>query len=99
MAYVVIALCFALSGGIVGRLKGSSFVLWFLISGLVPVFGLLAAVAYRSESDELQRLCPRCGRVIKLYDAVCTRCGLDLEFPAEQELVAPEAVQRRVSGP
>jgi hypothetical protein len=98
MAYVVIALCFAFSGGIVGRLKGSSFVLWFLISGLVPVLGLLAAVAYRSESEELQRLCPRCGRVIKLYDAVCTRCGLDLEFPSEEELVAPEAAQRRVSG-
>jgi hypothetical protein len=98
MAYVVIALCFALSGGIVGRLKGSSFVLWFLISGLVPVLGLLAAVAYRSESDELRRRCPRCGRVIKLYDAVCTRCGLDLEFPADEELVAPEAVQRRISG-
>jgi hypothetical protein len=98
MAYVVIALCFALAGGIVGRLKGSSFVLWFLISGLVPVFGLLAAVAYRSDSDEMQRRCPRCGRVIKLYDTVCMRCGLDLEFPAEQELVAPETVQRRVSG-
>lgn len=97
MAYVVIALCFALAGGIVGRLKGSSFVLWFLISGLVPFFGLLAAIFYRSESDEMRRRCPRCGRVIKLYDAVCTRCGLDLEFPAEDELVAPEAVQRHHS--
>jgi hypothetical protein len=94
MAYVVIAICFALAGGIVGRTKGSSFFLWFLISGLVPVLGLLAAVAYRRETDELQRRCPRCGRVIKLYDAVCTRCGLDLEFPGEDELVAPESVQR-----
>jgi hypothetical protein len=99
MPYLVIAFCFALAGGIVGRLKGSSFVLWFLISGLVPVLGLLAAVAFRSERDELRRRCPSCGRVIKLYDTVCTRCGLDLEFPAEQELVAPEAVQRRVAGP
>ena len=40
MAYLVIALCFALAGGIVGRIKGSSFFLWFLISGLVPVIGL-----------------------------------------------------------
>jgi hypothetical protein len=98
MAYVVIAVCFALAGGIVGRIKGSSFVLWFLISGLVPVLGLLAAVAYRSDRDELQRRCPRCGRVIKLYDTVCTRCGLDLDFPDEQELVAPEAVQRATRG-
>ena len=93
MAYVVIALCFALAGGIVGRIKGSSFLLWFLISGLVPVGGLLAAVLYRYERDELQRRCPRCGKVVKLYDAVCTRCGTDLEFPAEEELVAPAAVQ------
>src|SRR5260370_3144616 len=97
MAYVVIALCFALSGGIVGRLKGSSFVLWFLISGLVPVLGLLAAVAYRSESDELQRRCPRCGRGIKLYDAVFTPCGLHLEFPAHADLVAPAAAHQRGS--
>lgn len=94
MAYVVIAFSFALAGGIVGRIKGSSFLLWFLISGLVPVLGLLAAVAYRRESDELQRRCPRCGKVIKLYDTVCMRCGLDLEFPDERELVAAESVQR-----
>ena len=94
MAYVVIALCFAFAGGIVGRTKGSSFFVWFLISGLVPVAGLLAAVLYRNDSAELQRRCPRCGRVTKLYDAVCTRCGLDLEFPDEEQLVAPQAVQR-----
>src|SRR5438270_249573 len=41
MAYVIIALCFAVSGGIVGRIKGSSFWLWFLISGAVPFLGLL----------------------------------------------------------
>ena len=33
MLYVVIALFFGLAGGIVGRLKGSSFFLWFLICG------------------------------------------------------------------
>ena len=43
MAYVIIAVCFGLSGGIIGKLKGSSFTLWFLISGLVPFLGLLAA--------------------------------------------------------
>ena len=32
MAYVIIAFCFGLSGGIVGKIKGSSFFLWFLIS-------------------------------------------------------------------
>jgi hypothetical protein len=81
MAYVIIALCFGLAGGLVGRIKGSSFILWFLISAAVPFFGLLAAVAYRYESDELRRRCPRCGRVTKIYDAICTRCGTELEFP------------------
>ncbi len=81
MAYVIIAVCFGLSGGIVGRIKGSSFVLWFLISGAVPFFGLLAALAYRFDRDELRRVCPNCGRVTQIYDALCTRCGTELEFP------------------
>lgn len=89
MAYVVIALCFGLSGGIVGKLKGSSFVLWFLISGLVPFFGLLAAIAYRFERDEFRRQCPTCGHTTKIYDALCTRCGNELEFP--EVAVAPES--------
>ena len=44
MAYVIIAVFFGVWGGIVGRTKGSSFVLWFLISGAVPVLGLIAAL-------------------------------------------------------
>jgi ribosomal protein S27AE len=81
MGYVVIAIAFGLAGGVVGRMKGSSFWIWFLISGLVPVFGLLAAVFYRWEDRELRRQCPRCGRVVMLYDAICTRCGEELDFP------------------
>jgi hypothetical protein len=81
MPYLIIALSFALAGGLVGRIKGSSFLLWFLISGLLPVLGLLAAVLYRSERDELRRQCPGCGKVVKLHDALCTRCGTELDFP------------------
>ena len=92
MAYVIIAVCFGLSGGVIGKLKGSSFWLWFLISGAVPFLGLLAAVAYRFERDELRRSCPRCGKVTKLYDAVCMRCGEELEFP--DVAIAPESWQR-----
>jgi hypothetical protein len=95
MAYVVIALCFGISGGIVGRVKGSSFLLWFLISAVVPVFGLLAAVLYRYDSKELRRRCPRCGRVTKIYDAVCTRCGAELDFPDQP--LAPEVPERTVA--
>ena len=75
MAYVIIALCFGLAGGLIGKIKGSSFLLWFLISGLIPVFGLLAAIGYRFERDELRRVCPGCGRVTKIYDAVRIRTG------------------------
>ena len=95
MAYVIIAVCFGLSGGIIGKLKGSSFTLWFLISALVPFLGLLAAFAYRYERDELRRECPQCGRVTKIYDALCTRCGAELEFP--DVAIAPESWQRAPS--
>ncbi len=78
-AIVVIAFCFGLAGGIVGRLKGSSFVLWFLISFCVPFFGLAAAVLYRFETEEPDTRCPRCGKTVKLYEALCTRCGSELD--------------------
>jgi len=92
MAYIVIAVCFGLAGGIVGKIKGSSFWLWFLISTLVPFLGLMAAIAYRFESDELRRRCPNCGRVTKIYDALCTRCGSELDFP--EVAISPESLQR-----
>jgi hypothetical protein len=92
MAYLVIAACFGLAGGIVGKLKGSSFALWFMISGLVPFFGLFAAIAYRYERDEPRRQCPGCGRVTKAYDALCTRCGTELDYP--DTLLAPESYER-----
>jgi hypothetical protein len=92
MAYVVIALSFGVAGGIVGKIKGSSFVLWFLISTAVPFLGLIAAIAYRFERDELRRQCPQCGRVTKIYDALCTRCGTELEYP--DVAIAPESWER-----
>jgi len=92
MAYVIIALCFGLAGGVVGKFKGSSFFLWFLISAVIPFVGLLAAIAYRFESDEMRRRCPQCGRVTKIYDALCTRCGAELDFP--EQPVAPESWER-----
>ena len=81
MPYLILAFSFALAGGLVGKLKGSSFFIWFLISGVLPVLGLLAALLYRSEYDEVRRQCPSCGKVVKLHDAVCMRCGAELEFP------------------
>jgi hypothetical protein len=79
--YLILAFSFALAGGLVGKIKGSSFFIWFLIAGVVPVIGLLAALLYRSERDEVRRQCPGCGRIVKLHDAICVRCGTELEFP------------------
>jgi hypothetical protein len=87
-AYVVIALSFGLATGIVGRIKGSSFFIWFIVGAIVPGIGLITAIVYRSEREELRRQCPTCGRVCMLYDALCVRCGTELEFP---EAPVPEA--------
>lgn len=91
--YVLICLFFGLAGGLVGRMKGSSFWVWFLISALIPFFGLLAAVFYRWEDRELRRRCPGCGHVVKLHDAKCMRCGAELEFP--ETALPSEAMMRR----
>jgi DNA-directed RNA polymerase subunit RPC12/RpoP len=89
MGLVVICVFFGLAGGIVGRIKGSSFFIWFLVSAVVPFIGLLTAIFYRWDKEELRRQCPRCGRVLKLHDAVCMKCGEELEFP--DVAIAPEA--------
>jgi hypothetical protein len=80
-AYVVFAVCCGIGTGLIGRMKGSSFLLWFLLGALFPVLGIVIALLYRVESNELRRQCPNCGRVTKLYDAICTRCGQELDFP------------------
>ena len=54
------------------------------------MLGLLGAVLYRSERDELRRQCPTCGKIVKLHDAMCMRCGTDLEFP--EVAIEPESV-------
>jgi len=94
LAYLILAFSFALAGGIVGKRKGSSFWIWFLISGFLPFVGLMAALLYRRERDELRRQCPECGKVMKLHDQLCTRCGAELYF-AEVAIPPESAVSRR----
>jgi hypothetical protein len=98
MGLVVILFFFGLAGGIVGRIKGGSFLLWFLISGCVPFFGLLTACFFRWENRELRRQCPGCGRVLKLHDAVCMVCGTELEFPDVAISSEAAARERAVTG-
>jgi hypothetical protein len=90
--YLLLSLWFGIAGAVVARVKGTSMVLWFLISAILPFFGLLALVLFRSEREELRRQCPGCGRIVKLHDALCTRCGTELEFP--DVAIEPEAAAR-----
>lgn len=90
MAFIVILLGFGIAGGIVGRMKGSSFFIWFLVSFCVPFIGLIAALLYRWDNNELRRECPGCGKLVKLHDALCTSCGTELEFP--DVAIAPESL-------
>jgi len=83
MSYLIIAFFFGLGGAWVAWLKGNSVWVWFLIAAIVPFLGLMAALFYRSEAEEPQRACPRCQKVVPLHDALCTRCGTELEWTDE----------------
>jgi hypothetical protein len=91
--YLALALWFGLMTGLIGRVRGSSFFIWFIVGAVVPVFGLFIALLYRSDRDELRRQCPSCGKIVKLHDAMCMRCGTDLEFP--EFAIEPESAALR----
>lgn len=81
MPYLIIAFLFGLSTAIIGRAKGSSFFIWFLIGAIIPVLGLLTVIFYRRDKDEPERQCPTCHKALKLYVQVCPRCGTELYLP------------------
>jgi hypothetical protein len=74
----VVLFFFGLSAGTIGKIKGSSFFIWFLIGLVLPGLGTLAALLYRFEQKEPRRRCPECGKVLPAYVQVCTGCGRDL---------------------
>ena len=85
--YLVLLFFFGLSAGTIGKIKGSSFLIWFLIGFAVPVLGTLAAVFHRYENQEPRRRCEECRNLVPVTDQVCMRCGRDLDFP--REVLAP----------
>lgn len=89
MEYAVIAISFGLATAIIGRAKGSSFFIWLIVGTVVPLFGLIAVILYRSEKLEPERRCPRCGAVHKLYVQVCRTCGEDMYLPDPREVRQP----------
>ncbi|MEO8092480.1 MAG: hypothetical protein ABI726_07225 [bacterium] len=89
MQYLLIAVCFGLATGIIGRAKGSSFAIWFAVGAVLPLLGLIAVILSRSEKDEPERRCPRCGAVHKLYVQVCNACGEELYLPDPSQVRHP----------
>ena len=89
MIYLLLCVWFGLATGLIGRVRGSSFFIWFIVGTVVPVIGLGIALLYRSEREEVRRQCPTCGKLIKLHDQMCMRCGTDLDFP--EFAVEPES--------
>lgn len=89
LEYPVIALSFGLATGIIGRGKGSSFLIWFIVGTVLPLIGIVAVILHRSEKVEPERRCPTCGKVLKLYVQVCPRCGTDLYMPDPAEVYRP----------
>jgi len=87
--YLLIVICFGLATGIIGRAKGSSFAIWFAVGAVLPLLGLIAVILFRSEKDEPERRCPRCGTVHKLYVQVCNVCGEELYLPDPAEVRHP----------
>jgi hypothetical protein len=79
--YVALAISFGLSAGVIGKIKGSSFWIWFAVGLVLPIIGTIAAILWRWEGREPRRRCPECGNVVALHDQVCMRCGSDLDFP------------------
>jgi hypothetical protein len=74
----VVLFFFGLSAGTIGKIKGSSFFIWFLIGLVLPILGTIAAILYRFEQKEPVRPCPECGKVQPVHVQVCMGCGRDL---------------------
>jgi uncharacterized paraquat-inducible protein A len=81
LEYLWIIFFFGLATAIIGKAKGSSFWIWFLVGTVLPLLGLIAVILSRRERDEPERQCPNCLKAVKLYVQVCPRCGSELYLP------------------
>jgi hypothetical protein len=83
MEWLVLMFFFGLSAGVIGKIKGSSFFIWFFVGAALPLLGTIAAVLYRFERQDPRRRCDECGFVMPITAQVCRRCGADQEYPSE----------------
>lgn len=91
MGWVIVPALSAIIAAVVGKSKGSSFFIWLLVGLGLPVIGPIAALLYRNEKDEPRRPCPRCGTIQAIHVQVCRRCGLDMDLPADEEVIPGRA--------
>ena len=49
MEFLVIAACFGIATGVIGKAKGQSFFIWLLVGTLLPLLGLVAVILSRRE--------------------------------------------------
>ena len=88
MAYIVLIIFTGLSAGVVAKIRGNSFWLWFAIGLVLPLIGTVAALLYRRGSETPKRECPECGNLVAIHDQVCMKCGRDLEWSGENFAVS-----------
>ena len=98
MEYLLIAFFFGLATAIIGKAKGSSFWIWFLVGAVLLFIGLAAVIFSRREKDEPERQCPNCLKAVKLYVQVCPRCGTELYLPDPRAVRHPGVKQDGVRG-
>lgn len=96
MEYFAIPLFFGFVTGVVGKRKGSSFFVWYLVGFILPAIGLVAAILSRDENEDPRRECPQCGKLLPISAQICVRCGEDLEYP--DEILVPIGSQHSASG-
>lgn len=82
-SFLILLFFCGLSAAVIGKIKGSSFFLWFLVGFCLPLLGTMAALLYRFEQNVPRRACPECGQELPVHDQVCSRCGADLDYPRE----------------
>ena len=59
MEYVVIAIFCGLSAGVVAKIKGGPFWIWFLVGLVLPLIGTLAALFMRWDQRRAAAAVPR----------------------------------------
>ncbi len=83
MEFLVILFFFGLSAGVIAKIRGNPFLIWFLIGFCLPLIGTVLALLWRWEKDEPMRRCDECGAIVPICDQVCMSCGKDLDYPEE----------------